>query len=594
MSKASPPLEKLGSKVDLSLIQRLLVFLHPYKKLVIVAILLNVAAANLGPLRPYLLSLAIDDYISLGDTEGLTIVAFMILGALLLQGLLQYSVDLLMQWVGQHTINDMRIHLFEILQRLKLRYFDQNPLGRLITRVTSDVEVLKDFFADSFVKIISNVFTLFFIVLYMFFISWQLALAAIIGLPLMLIATAIFRRKVRAAYREIRRYVASMNAFLNENITGISIVQLFTQEKRQKAKFDDLNSGHTDMQIRTVFYYATFFPVVEFVGTLTLAIMLWYSASSILDGSIKAGTLIAFMQLGEMFFRPIRELSEKYNNLQNAMASSERVFTLMDEDSFIEDRPKALEMPPLRNAISFQNVSFAYDGINPVLRNVSFTVNKGETLAIVGATGAGKSSVINILSRFYEYQEGHISIDGVDVRNIRQKSLRSRLAVVLQDVFLFSRSVADNISLGNERIGNDQIIAAAKAVGAHAFIEKLPEGYDTQVQERGSTLSVGQRQLIAFSRALAADPDILILDEATSSVDTATEQLIEEAISTLLAGRTSIVIAHRLSTVQRADKILVLHRGCLYEQGSHQELLDKDGLYARLYKLQYKDQIAVD
>ncbi len=577
--------------LDGQLLKRLVVFLKPYKRLVILAIVFNILAAALGPLRPYLMQTAIDVHIAGHDYEGLQFYALMILGALVLQGLMQYSLVLLMNWAGQHTINDVRVKLFDILQRLSLRFYDTNPLGRLITRVTSDVEVLQTMYSDSLVMIISNIFQVVFIVIFMFVISWQLALATVFIVPLLLIATSIFRRHVRVAFRRIRGLVSNMNAFLNEHITGISIVQLFSQERRQAAKFDAINVEHTDEQIRTVFYYALFFPVVEFLTSLSYAVALGYVGWAILDGSVAIGDLIAFIWLFEMFFRPLRELSDKYNVLQNAMASSERIFELLDEEAFISDRPNAQLMPPLKRAVEFRNVGFAYDEENFILHDISFTVKKGETVAIVGATGAGKSSIINLLTRFYEYQRGSICVDGVDIRDLQQRSLRSHVAVVLQDVFMFSRSVLENITLGDASISREDAIAAAKDVGADEFIERLPQGYDTEVRERGSALSVGQRQLISFCRSLAADPDILILDEATSSIDTATEQIIEAAISRLLAGRTSIVIAHRLSTVRRADRIIVMHHGNIYEQGSHEELIAADGLYAKLYRLQYKEQL---
>jgi ATP-binding cassette subfamily B protein len=443
---------------------------------------------------------------------------------------------------------------------------------------------------------ISSIFIIFWIVVFMFITSWKLACATIVVVPVLMIGTNIFRKAVRVQYQEIRKQIARMNAFMNEYITGMNIIQLFSQEDRQRTSFDRINKAHTDAQVRSVFYYAVFFPFVEMMGTLSLSIVIWYAAGEVLQGTMTVGMIIAFSQYGEMFFRPLRELSDKYNTLQSAMASSERIFQLLDEDSFVRDNPNAQPMPPLEQGIEFRGVEFSYDPVHPelhpVLRCVSFAVQKGQTVAIVGATGAGKSSLMNLLCRFYEFQHGNIFIDGRSIRDIQQHSLRSRISIVLQDVFLFARSVGDNITLGNENISREAAIEAAKAIGAHEFIEKLPEGYDTPVMERGATFSVGQKQLISFARALAVNPDILILDEATSSVDTATEQQIEQAIHTMLAGRTSIVIAHRLSTIQRADRIIVLHNGKVNEQGTHQELLDRNGLYAKLYRLQYKEQLA--
>lgn len=594
MSKDQNDDEILGKAIDLSLLRRLTRFLSPYKKYVLVAVFFTIVVSILVPLRPYLTKVAVDENIVNKDWDGLLSTLMLILAVLVLQGIINYGMSLLMQWVGQQAVYDLRMQLFDRLQKLSLRFYDTNPIGRLVTRVTSDVEILNEVFSSGLVVIISDILVIVGIVAFMFTISWELTLLTIAILPLLLVATAVFRKKVRANYREIRRQVARLNAFLNEYISGIGIIQLFQQERSQHSKFEHINRAHADAQIRTVFYYAIFFPVVEMLAGIAIAIMLWYAAGGILSGAMTVGTLIAFTQYFEMFFRPIRELSEKYDTLQNAMASSERIFILLDEDSFVNDNPDAGPMPPLAQGIEFRNVWFGYTPASMVLKDVSFTVNKGETVAIVGATGAGKSSIINLLTRFYEFQQGSITIDGRDIRSIQQQSLRSRIALVLQDVFLFSGSISHNISLGNEDISPEAIGQAARAVGAHPFIQRLPEGYDTPVMERGATLSVGQKQLISFARALATDPDILILDEATSSVDTATEHLIEQAIQTLMAGRTSIVIAHRLSTVQRADRIIVLHHGEVREQGNHQQLLAQNGLYARLYRLQYKEQFAAN
>lgn len=590
MSKAQQDEEVVGKALDVSLLRRLTQFLKPYKGYVFVAVLFTVVTSVLVPLRPYLTKVAVDENIAHKDWDGLLTTLLLIFSVLLAQGIISYGTQILMQWVGQQTVYDLRTQLFERLQKLSLRFYDTNPIGRLVTRVTSDVEILNEVFSSGLVIIISDILVIVGIVVYMFTISWQLSLVTIAILPLLLWATAVFRKKVRSNYREIRKQVARLNSFLNEFISGIGIVQLFQQEKSQYDKFESINRSHADAQIRTVFYFAVFFPVVEMLAGIATAIMLWYAAGDVLSGAMQVGTLIAFIQYFEMFFRPVRELSEKYDTLQNAMASSERIFVLLDETSFVEDAPNATPLQEFKHSVEFRNVDFGYSPDIPVLKNVSFTVKKGETVAIVGATGAGKSSIINLLTRFYEFQGGSILIDGQDIRTVQQQSLRARIALVLQDVFLFSGSIGHNISLGNEHISPERIEQAAHAVGAGGFIERLPMKYDTPVMERGATLSVGQKQLISFARALATDPDILILDEATSSVDTATEQLIEQAIQRLLVGRTSIVIAHRLSTVQRADKIIVLHHGEVREQGSHQELLARNGLYARLYRLQYRDQ----
>ncbi len=548
-------------------------------------------ASAMGPLRPYLMRLAIDDKIAHKDWHGLLFIIGCIIGLMLLQGVFNYALSILMQWIGQSAILDLRIKLYERLQVLSLRFYDTTPIGRLVTRVTSDVEVLNEVLSSGIVMIITDVFVILWIVFFMFATNWQLALLTIGIVPLLLIATNIFRKAVRKQYREIRKQIARLNTFLNEYLSGINIIQLFSQEQQQFQQFHDINTAHTKAHIRSVFYYASFFPVVEMLSTIAVCLALWYASENILQGTMSIGVLIAFSQYMEQFFRPVRDLSEKYNTLQSAMVSSERIFVLLDEDSFVRDNPNAQPIETFDHAIEFRNVEFAYDGVNPVLKGVSFTVEKGQTVAIVGATGAGKSSLMNLLSRFYEFQGGDILVDGKSIRDIQQYSLRKHIAIVLQDVFLFSRSIKDNISLGDETITDEQIRLAAHAVGAGEFIERLPDAYNTQVMERGASLSVGQKQLISFARALVRNPDILILDEATANVDTATEQLIEQAVAKLLHGRTSIVIAHRLSTIQHADKIIVLHHGALREMGTHQELLEKNGLYAKLYRLQYKEQL---
>jgi ATP-binding cassette, subfamily B, multidrug efflux pump len=583
--------DQMAKGLDGTLLRRLLEFLAPHRNAVIGVLFLTMLVSALGPLRPYLSKYAVDNFIAHNDRNGLMGTVLLIVAILVAQGVLQYLLTNLMQRIGQTTILDVRMRLFTRLQELSMRYFDTTPIGRLVTRVTNDVEVLNEVFSSGLVMIIANIFMIFWIIVMMFSTNWQLALATIFVVPVLMYGTNIFRKAVRREYRSIRKQVGRMNAFLNEYITGISIVQLFSQEERQRREFDEINQAHTAAHVQSVFYYAVFFPFVEMMSTVSLAIVIWYAAGHILQGTMTVGEIIAFSMYGEMFFRPIRELSDKYNTLQSAMASSERIFQLLDEKAFVLDNENAVPMEPLQTGIEFQNVDFSYDGTKWILCDVSFTVKKGQTVAIVGATGAGKSSLMNLLTRFYEFQKGDILIDGRSIRDVQQRSLRQHMAIVLQDVFLFSRSVAENISLGNGAISREQIEAAAEAVGAAEFIERLPHAYDTEVMERGATLSVGQKQLISFARALAADPDILILDEATSSVDTATEQQIELAIQRLLAGRTSIVIAHRLSTIQHADRIIVLHNGKIYEQGTHQELLGQNGLYAKLYRLQYKEQL---
>jgi ATP-binding cassette, subfamily B, multidrug efflux pump len=476
------------------------------------------------------------------------------------------------------------------VQRLALRFYDTTPVGRIVTRVTSDVEVLNELFSSGVVLIISDVMVLVWIIVFMWRTSPELTLLTITVLPFLLLASFIFRNKVRIVYNKIRTQVARMNSFMNEFITGISIVQLFRAEDRTTNEFKAINAEHRNLQDKSVFYYATFYPVVEFLGAASLTIIVWYAAKHISSKEMTIGMLIAFTQFTEMFFRPIRDLTEKYNILQSSVVASERIFQLLDTKNSLADAPNAKPLSRFQHGIEFRDVHFSYDGVTPVLNGITFSVPKGSTVAIVGATGAGKSSIINILSRFYDFQRGEIIIDGQNIRDIEQHSWRNQIAVVLQDVFLFSRSIEENISLLRPNVSSNAVVEAAKHLGAAPFIEALPNGYSTNVRERGALLSVGQKQLISFCRALVTNPELLILDEATSSIDTETEQIIEQSISKLLHGRTSIVIAHRLSTIQRADNIIVLHKGEIVEQGTHQELLLANGMYATLYSLQFSQE----
>ena len=584
--------DKLYKQLDVSLLRRLLTYLKPYTRWIGVGFFLAIISSSLPPLRPYLTKIAIDNYVVTSDADGLIQITILIIGVMIFASVVQYSLTYLMQWIGQKVLLDIRLAVFKHIQRFSLRYYDTTPVGRLITRVTNDVEALNELFSSGVVLIIADALLILAIVCFMLLTSWKLTIATIAVLPLLFIATTIFRRKVRVVYAKIRSQIARMNSFLNEYITGATTIQLFSREKTQFDTFNEINDAHTKLQLKSVTYYARFFPVVEMIGSLALSSIIWYAARTIFSGEMTVGVLIAFMQYSEMFFRPIRDLTEKYNTLQSAMAAAERIFGLLDTENAILDSPNSTKLSSFNHSIEFNNVSFSYDGKTPVLKNLSFTINKGETIAIVGATGSGKSSIINILCRFYDFQEGDILIDGKSIRTINQESLRARIALVLQDVFLFSRSVGENISLGRDSISEKNIRESAEAIGASEFIEQLPQGYNTLMIERAANLSVGQKQLISFSRALASNPDILILDEATSSIDTETEQIIEHSIDLMLKGRTSIVIAHRLSTIQRADKIVVLHQGEIKEIGSHQELLSYNGLYAKLHRLQYKEQLS--
>ena len=606
----SEPEITIGKGLDGKLLRRLVEFLGPHRWLVVLAIVMAIAGSAVAAIFPFLSRIAIDDHILKGDVPGLLNIIMLIVGAMILNSALQYGLAYLMQYVGQQTINAVRVKLFAHLSRLSMRFYDTNPVGRLVTRVTSDVEVLNEFFSSGLVMIVKNVFTIIAIVVFMFVTSVPLTLLTLITVGFLLWATAIFRVKVRVAYRQIRLYLSNMNAFINENITGVLTVKLFGQEKRMNREFGEINKEYTDANVRQVLYYAIFFPVVTLVSTTAVALVIWYGGtmianqapnspvvlwlSSFLGGQeLTFGVIFMFYQYTEQFFRPIRDLSEKYNILQNAMASSERIFELMDTSMPAPEAPEDAEPFAISSgAIDFQNVCFSYDGENRVIEDLSFHVNPGETVAIVGATGAGKSTIINMLTRYYPYQSGSIRVDGRDLESIRTVDLRRDIAVVMQEIFTFRGTILENITLNDDDISRERAIAAAKTVGIDRYISSLPNGYDAEVKERGSTLSMGQRQLISFARSLARDPKILILDEATSNVDTETEVLIQEAITRLLEGRTSIVIAHRLSTIRSADKILVMHKGRLRESGTHEELLTLDGIYARLYRLQYKEETA--
>lgn len=582
--------EILGKAYDSKLMRRLLKYVQPYKKYVLLAISLNILVSALGPLRPVLGKIALDDYMAAKNYHGLLLIAAALLASLIFQAIVQYFLTYYTELMGQKIIFDLRVQIFSHVQKLALKYFDKTPIGRTVTRVTNDVDALNDMFSSGIVAVFSDIFVIIWIFIFMFSMSWDLALVTLSVIPFLFYATFLFRRKVRDAYRDVRFYLARLNSYMQEHVTGMNVVQIFSKEKDELKKFSSINWDHRTANVKSVFYYAVFFPTVELLSSITVALIIWYGGGKVIQEHLTVGVLFAFLQFTEMFWRPVRDLSEKYNILQTAMASSERIFKLLDNDTFVNDPEVPVQPQSVKGAIEFNNVWFAYNPGEYVLKDVSFSINPGETIAIVGATGAGKTSIINILTRFYDIEKGSIRLDGTDIRNIKKHELRKYISLVLQDVFLFSGTIKSNISLGSDKISAEQIVEAAKTIGAHKFISQLPNGYDEEVKEKGATLSVGQKQLISFVRALAYNPQILILDEATSSIDTESEQLIQNAIEKLLVGRTSIVIAHRLSTIQNADKILVMHKGELKESGTHQELLAKKGIYYKLYQLQYKDQ----
>lgn len=582
--------EILGKAYDAKLMKRLLGFVKPYKQYVIAAIILNIIVAALGPLRPYLTKIAVDDYIVNSDYYGLMYITIGLFATLLFQSIIQYFLTYYTQYLGQKTIYDLRVKLFSHTQRLAAKFFDKTPIGRIVTRVTNDIESLNELFSSGIVMVFSDIFIILWILGFMFFLDWELSLVSLSVLPILIYGTFLFRKKVRESYRDVRFHLARLNSYMQEHVTGISVVQIFHKQKDEMKNFSSINKDHTTANINSIFYYAIFYPAVELISSAAIALIIWYGGGEIIQSKMTLGILFAFIQYTEMFFRPIRDLSEKYNIMQTAMASSERIFKLFDNDTIIKNPDNPVSVKSVRGEIEFKNVSFAYNDEDYVLKNISFKINPGETVAIVGATGAGKTSIINILTRFYDISKGEISLDGINITNLDKRDLRKHISVVLQDVYLFSGTIRSNITMNNPAISDAKMMEAASLVGANRFIDNLPLKYDEPVKERGATLSVGQKQLISFARALAYNPQILILDEATSSVDTETELLIQNAIEKLLVGRTAIVIAHRLSTIQNADKIIVMHKGEIKETGNHQELLAKRGIYYKLYQLQYKDQ----
>ena len=618
--------EVLGKAYDSRLMKRLLTYLRPYRLQVVIALVSIILKAGADVLGPYLTKVAIDRYLanrtqahSLLDRflssrpmTGIAQIAALYLGLLLISFVFEFTQTYIMQWAGQKVMFDLRAQIFRHLQRLHIAFFDHNPVGRLVTRVTSDVDALNEMFTAGVVSIFEDIFVLAGIIAIMLHMSWKLALITFAVLPLILVATSLFRKAVRESYRRIRIAIAKINAYLQEHVTGIVVLQLFNREKTSYDRFAEINRTHMDAFKDAILAHAIYYPVVVILSAVAIASVIWFGGNQVIRNAVSLGVLVAFMQYAQRFFRPIQDLSEKYNILQGAMASSERIFKLLDTLPQVVS-PQSVQVPRGPGRIEFDHVWFAYrtvaqaaeeaankgeklkgapaaDDYDWVLRDVSFTIVPGETVAFVGHTGAGKTTIISLLLRFYDVQRGAIRIDGVDIRDMDLVELRRRYGVVLQDPFLFSGTVADNIRLGSSWIADSSIEDAAEQVNVADFIRSLPEGFGEEVKERGSTLSTGQKQLISFARALAHDPRILILDEATSSVDTETEFRVRDALARMVEGRTSIVIAHRLSTVQRANKIIVMHKGEVREVGTHQQLLAYRGIYWKLYQLQYKDQ----
>lgn len=585
--------KKNEKAVDRKLVRRLYFFIKPYRWFVVLAILLTLTASFLGTIRPKLIQVAIDDYIAKDNLEGLNWIIILLFGALLSEFILQMVTTYLTRWFGQNTLYSLRNSIFQKIQSLNVQYFDKTPIGRLITRTTSDVEALSELLSDGVVAMIGDMFRIIFILFFMFSMNWELSIVTIAVLPILFYATFWFKEKVRVAFLKVRDQISNLNSFVQEHINGMSVVQLFNREKKQQEKFEKINADHKAAHVETIFYFSIFWPLVEVFSSFAMALIVWYGGGRALMGGVTFGVLLAFIQYSRQFFMPIRGLSEKFNTLQSALASSERIFDVLDQETAVVESVSPVRIEHPKGEIEFENVWFKYnEGEDYVLKNVSFKARTGENIAIVGATGAGKTTIISLLLRFYDIQKGSIKLDGIDIKELALSDLRYYFSLVLQDNALFTGSIFENITLGEENITREQVIKAAHDVEAHHFIEKLPGTYDFELKQQGSSLSMGQRQLICFVRAMVFDPKILILDEATSSIDSETESLVNDASEKMMEGRTSIVIAHRLSTIQHADKILVMHKGEIREQGSHQELIiQENGIYKKLYELQYKDQL---
>ncbi len=579
-----------GKIVDIKILKRLFAFVKPYKKYFYLIIFLTLIIAILAPVRPFIVQLTLDKYVVNTDYQGLMKMVMIMVGLLVIQFGVQYAHTYLSGWLGQNTIRDIRIKLFDHLTHLQLKFFDKTAIGRLVTRVVSDIETLSEVFSQGLAEMIGDLLQLIFIVAIMFYTDWRLALVSLATLPVLIVSTYIFKEKIKVSFNTVRNAVANLNTFVQEHIVGMSVVQIFNSEDQEMRKFKEINKEHRKANIRSVLYYAIYFPVTEVIAAVGIGLLIWVGARGVINQAetgITLGMLVAFIMYIQMFFRPIRNIADRFNTLQMGIVSTSRILKLLDNTEHIPD-DGSVEAKSLGGKVEFKNVWFAYNERDYILKNISLKVAPSQTIALVGATGAGKSSIINLLNRFYEINRGQIEIDGVNIKDYKLKSLRRNIGVVLQDVFLFSDSIRQNITLGNKEITDDQIMEAANLVGASEFINKLPGKLDYNVMERGASLSVGQRQILSFVRAMVYDPQIIVLDEATSSVDSETEGMIQDAIAKMMKGRTSIVIAHRLSTIQNADKIVVLDKGEIKEEGTHLELIEKNGLYAYLHKMQYK------
>ncbi len=581
-----------GSVYDWPLLKRIIGLARPYRMHFAAASFLAIAIAVISPLRPYLIQYTVDNYVLGLNSKGLFDMSMILVGMLVIESLLQYGFIYITSWLGQSVIRNLRVRVFGHVVGLRLQYFDRTPIGTITTRTINDVETINNIFSQGLVQIVADLLTIIAIIAFMLATNWKLTLVSLATFPLLIYSTYVFKESIKSAFQKVRNQVAKLNAFTQEHITGMRIIQIFNAQNREMDRFKQINQEHRDAHIQSIWYYSIFFPVVEVILASAIGLMVWYGANRVIHYETTIGTLIAFILYLNMLFRPLRMLADKFNTLQMGMVAADRVFALLDKEETIENQGHH-HPDTIQGDVKFEHVWFAYEDQNYVLKGVDFHIRAGETLAIVGATGSGKSSIINILNRFYEIQKGSIKVDGVDLRDYELAGLRKHIGMVLQDVFLFSGTVLENITLRDSVITREQVVEAAKAVGAHDFIMRLPGGYDYKVMERGATLSMGQRQLISFIRALVFNPAILILDEATSSIDTESEMIIQKAIDKMVVDRTSIVIAHRLSTIQKADKIMVLDKGELKEIGTHEELLKLDGYYRKLHDMQFKQGVAV-
>ena len=579
--------EAKGRIFDRQILNRLFGFMAPYKGRFYGLVVLTIVSGLLTPLRPYMIQLTVDRDIATGNMDRLGLMCLAMVGLLLVQSVGQYYQTYLSEWLGQSIIRDIRTRLYRHVISLRLRFFDTNQIGRLVTRNISDFETLSDVFSEGIAAMAGDILQLVFIMGLMLWTDWRLTLISLSTLPLLLLSTYVFKESIKKSFTEVRTAVANLNTFVQEHITGMAVVQLFGAEQREMARFADINQTHRKANIKSILAYSIYFPIAEVISAIGTGLLVWYGARQVLAEEVTLGTLIAFIMYISMFFRPIRTIADRFNTLQMGIVSTDRILKLLDNNEVIADNG-TLAPARLRGDVQFDNVHFSYDGENEVLRGINLQVRPGQSVALVGSTGAGKSSIINLLNRFYDIQAGQIYLDGEELQKYKLEFLRNRIGVVLQDVFLFSGTVRDNITLKNTAITDAQVWHAAELVGVADFIRKLPGALDFSVLERGASLSVGQRQLLSFIRAMVYNPDVLVLDEATSSVDSETEEMIQDAISKMMEGRTSIVIAHRLSTIRQADKIYVIHQGTVAEHGTHEELLAADGRYAELYRMQFE------